>query len=112
MIEPNTKRKELTNVELLSLKYKINKIHKPNKKKSNSVLQLSSDSSTSFLGEKQLMVCKTCRKLSFDLKEKNSKDLVAELRSKNPYNPKKEPYCDMSWNTCCDELERLLKEKK
>ena len=38
--------------------------------------------------------------------------LVAELRSKNPYNPKKEPYCDMSWNTCCDELEKMLKEER
>ena len=63
-------------------------IHKPDKKKSKPVL--SSDSSTSYLGEK----------------------LVAELRSKNPYNPKKEPYCDMSWNTCCDELEKMLKEER
>ena len=39
-------------------------------------------------------------------------ELVKELRSKNPYNPKKEPYCDMSWNTCCDELEKMLKEER
>ena len=90
-------------------------IHKPDKKKSNSVLQQSSDSSTSFLGEKQLMVCKTCRKLSFDLKEKNSKDLVAELRSKNPYKKnigQSYFYRDKGWDACCDELEKMLKEER
>jgi len=55
------------------------------------------------------MVCKTCRKLSFDLKEKNSKDLVAELRSKNPFD---DSDADHGWDCCVDELERLLKVKE
>ena len=61
------------------------------------------------------MVCKTCRKLSFDLKEKNSKDLVAELRSKNPYtNPDKlsEGLKEMGYDKALYELEKLLKEIK
>ena len=80
--------------------------------------QQSSDSSTSFLGEKQLMVCKTCRKLSFDLKEKNSKDLVAELQSKNPYKINNEQSAryvfdrEIGYDEAVDELERLLKVKK
>ena len=47
-----------------------------------------------------------------EMDKKLKEALIKELRSKNPYNPKKEPYCDMSWNTCCDELEKMLKEKK
>ena len=36
-------------------------------------------------------------------------NLVAELRSKNPYESK--TYRDV-WKTCCMELERLLKEER
>ena len=66
------------------------------------------------------MVCKTCRKLSFDLKEKNSKDLVAELRSKNPMTDKiskdfgdnYNQSFDNGYYKCVDELEKLLKEER
>ena len=116
-LEPNTKRKKQV-YDLRGKEYIFigkDKVHKPDKKKSNSVLQQSSDSSTSCLGEKQLMVCKTCRKLSFDLKEKNSKDLVAELRSKTfktDLNGIDDFTFRCGYRFCCDELERLLKVKK
>jgi len=152
MIEPNTKRKcyvcdsnkiikVFTNFKNKNKHYYCKDcadkyiIHKPDKLK-ETVSRNGRCNATSFLGEKQLMVCKTCRKLSFDLKEKNSKDLVAELRSKcgryaltheakaslNPYINMNE-YDEMNvkcklhtwnegWDACCDELERLLKVKK
>jgi len=91
-------------------------IHKPDKKKSNSVLQLSSDSSTSCLGEKLTLKEKETADMLIEyvveMDKKLKEALIKELRSKNPYNPKKEPYCDMSWNTCCDELEKMLKEER
>ena len=47
--------------------------------------------------------------------EEQAKQIVAELRSKNPYmlfvEPKKGHIYD-GWDLCVDELERLLKEKK
>jgi len=137
MTEPNTKQKQWNEIrdDILIDAFKKIKVHKPNVGDGERFRRLVKESgikfdihkpdklketvsrngrcnATSCLGEKQLMVCKTCRKLSFDLKEKNSKDLVAELRSKNPF-PK---HCLISeaegYDSCCDKLEKMLKVKK
>jgi len=145
MIKPNTKRKmtcfwcgrkyidliKHTDKQHEGLIPRSYDIHKPDKKIESSKLSYS----TSCLGEKQLMVCKTCRKLSFDLKEKETADmlieyvvemdkklkeaLIKELRSKNPFKTTSNPDLmgilvdrHYGYNVAVDELEKMLKEER
>jgi len=100
-------------------------IHKPDKKKSNSVLQLSSDSSTSYLGEKLTLKEKETADMLIEyvveMDKKLKEALIKELRKKNPKNLFKindaydEGYSKgfhRGWDACIDELEKMLKEER
>jgi hypothetical protein len=105
------------------------KVHKPDKKKV-SLQKLNTVCKTSCLGEKDVFKefdewikvtgvmdknCSwyyECKSVIRDILDKQNKDLVAELRSRNSYR-KNEHYEDMfidrGWTECVDELEKLLK---
>ena len=94
-------------------------IHKPDKKKSNSVLQLSSDSSTSYLGEKLTLKEKETADMLIEyvveMDKKLKEALIKELRSKNPYANNDiiqslERF--QGYDFCCDMLEKMLKEER
>ena len=94
-------------------------IHKPDKKKSNSVLQQSSDSSTSYLGEKLTLKEKETADMLIEyvveMDKKLKEALIKELRSKNPYANNDiiqslERF--QGYDFCCDMLEKMLKEER
>jgi hypothetical protein len=62
----------------------------------------------------QSSYCNTKRKDKYGNYYYLPDDLVAELRSKNPYHENTRGYDDgwnIAWAECCSELEKLLKEK-